>query len=644
VGGIHESPLQQTQQTMHITYRELNRNANQLAGHLRAKGARKDDTVGILMERSLSMITSILAVWKAGSAYIPLDPHTPVRRITGVLEDSGTKIVVSQPQYVTPQLKETYTHTVILPPLKSSTTNHPAHDNPGIKISKQDLAYVIYTSGSTGKPKGAMVEHLGMQNHMQAKVRDLKLTEKSIVAQNASHTFDISVWQLFVALLNGGKTVIFENELVLNHTQFLTEIIKEKITILEVVPSYLSVILEEIETTSPELPVKYLLVTGEEVKVNLVNRWFNKYPQIKMVNAYGPTEASDDITHYIMDKPLKAGQQRVPIGKPLQNLDIYIVDKTMKLLPVGIKGELCVAGDGVGRGYLKDEKRTREVFTQDPFKEKKGIRLYKTGDLARWYPDGTIEFLGRIDYQVKIRGYRIELGEIERRLLTHPQLKETVVLARVSKNGDKFLCAYYVSGIIKDEPGAPLPEQELLPGIKDLLAQNLPNYMIPAHFIQLEKMPLTPNGKTDRKTLSQYPVSNIQTQTHIAPRNKIDEKMVKVWADILGIPKEEIGIDGDFFQLGGHSLRATIMSARIHKEFNVKLPLTEIFKNSTIRTLSDTIKECAPDKYVTIENAEKKDYYIASAAQKRLYVLQQMELENTAYNMPQIIPLADDTD
>ncbi|MCP4147153.1 MAG: AMP-binding protein, partial [bacterium] len=377
----------QVDYNLHITYRELNRNANQQAGLLRAKGTGKDNTVGILMERSLSMITSILAVWKAGSAYIPLDPHTPARRTAGVLEDSGTTILISQPQHITPLLEETYTHTVVFPgkhdpvtpggvspvtpggvsPVTpggaTGTAPHIDTFNPGnplIKINMQDLAYVIYTSGSTGKPKGAMVEHLGMQNHMQAKVRDLNLTGKSIVAQNASHTFDISVWQFFVALINGGKTVIFDNDLVLNPAQFLAEIIKEKITILELVPSYLSVILEEIETAPPGLPVEYLLVTGEEVKVNLVNRWFHKYPQIKMVNAYGPTEASDDITHYIMDKPLPADLQRVPIGKPLQNLDIYIVDKYMNLLPIGIKGELCVSGDGVGRGYLNRPELTAD--------------------------------------------------------------------------------------------------------------------------------------------------------------------------------------------------------------------------------------------------------------------------------------------
>ncbi|MCP4148589.1 MAG: AMP-binding protein, partial [bacterium] len=293
-----------------------------------------------------------------------------------------------------------------------------------------------------------------------------------------------------------------------------------------------------------------------------------------------------------------------------------------------------------------DEKRTREVFIEDPFKEKKGIRLYKTGDLARWLADGNIEFLGRIDQQVKIRGFRSELGEIERSLLAHHHIKDAVVLARESKNGDKYLCAYYVENkTLHLESATRHPTSGISPfGLKDLLSQTLPNYMIPAHYIEVEKIPLTHNGKIDRKALTQIPITNIQYPTHIAPKNNIEKKLAEIWGEILGLENEKISMDEDFFNIGGHSLRATVMATRIHKEFNARLPLVEIFKNSTIRTLAGILNEYVKEKYASITPAEKKDYYVVSSAQKRQYVLQLMELKNTVYNMPQIIPLANDTE
>ncbi|MCP4155599.1 MAG: AMP-binding protein, partial [bacterium] len=522
------------------------------------------------------------------------------------------------------------------------------------------------------KPKGAMVEHLGMQNHMQAKVCDLNIASKTIVAQNASHTFDISVWQMFVALIKGGKTVIFDNELVLNHTKLLEEVVGEVVTLLEVVPSYLSVILGELETVSSALPVEYLLVTGEEIKVELVNRWFRKYPQIKMVNAYGPTEASDDITHYIMEKSLEAGQLSVPIGKPLQNFDIYIVDKYMKLLPVGIKGELCVAGDGVGRGYLNNPEQTAKSFVKDGWQSIIGSRqekkltnkentssirypvssiripnnyLYRTGDLAQWYPDGNVQFLGRLDYQVKVRGFRIELGEIERRLLTHGETKEAVVLANEDNTGEKYLCAYVVV----------TPNSQATQQLKDYLSRYLPNYMIPSFFIELEQIPLTANGKIDRKALTKLEISNRNAQTgqketgdmagdYTPPRNEIEHKLVPIWAEVLyDTPGKKISIDDDFFRLGGHSLKAAVLISKIHKELESKIPLTQLFKTPTIRGLAQLIQQAARDKYYSVEPVEKKDYYPMSPAQKRIYILQQIEIQSTAYNMPELITLDDIT-
>ncbi|MCP4151328.1 MAG: amino acid adenylation domain-containing protein, partial [bacterium] len=328
-----------------------------------------------------------------------------------------------------------------------------------------------------------------MMNHIMAKIEDLRITPQSIIAQNAAHTFDISVWQMFTALVEGAKTIIYPGDFVLETQRFINQVAEDKVTILEVVPSYLSVMFEFLDSTDSQLKkLEYLLVTGEAVKPNLVEKWFAIYPVIKMVNAYGPTEASDDITHHIMDHP-DVGE-RVPIGKPLQGFNIYIVDSNMKLVPIGVTGEILVSGIGVGRGYLNDDEKTKAVFIKDPFLEGETQRLYKTGDLGRWLPDGVIEFFGRKDHQVKIRGFRIECGEIEFVLEKHPQVKEAVVMDRENRDGGKYLCAYLVTG-------ENFNRQE----IKTYLLERLPEYMTPAYIVQMEEIPLTANGKMDRRAL-----------------------------------------------------------------------------------------------------------------------------------------------
>jgi surfactin family lipopeptide synthetase A/fengycin family lipopeptide synthetase B len=310
-----------------ISYKELNEKSNQLAHLLMQRGACPDTIVAIMMERCIDMMVGIMGIWKAGGAYLPIDPNYPEERINYMLADSNAGVLLSEgskPTHLNPP-----TH-----PLTHSTT-------------QLNLAYVIYTSGSTGKPKGALVEHIGMMNHMHAKITDLQLTGQSIIAQNATHTFDISVWQFFAALMVGGRTVIYLEDIVMQPDIFVSQLINHQVTVLEVVPSYLSVMLDYVGAWHA-LPLEYLLVTGEEIKPSLVKEWFEKYPGIKMVNAYGPTEASDDITHHIMDRA--PDMERIPIGKPLQNFDIYVVDDHMQLCPVGVKGEICVSGIGVGRG------------------------------------------------------------------------------------------------------------------------------------------------------------------------------------------------------------------------------------------------------------------------------------------------------
>ena len=483
----------------YLTYRRLNESVNRLAWVLRSSGLGEDCTVGILMERTPLLLESILAVWKAGGAYIPMETDYPKQRILEILNDSGTGVLIGCKEHIDEALVKAYSGKILLPAEHirqqaggATIDGSGEHvENRGWYINMSSLAYVIYTSGSTGKPKGAMVEHIGMMNHLQAKMAILQLTGESTVAQNASHTFDISVWQFFAALNTGGRTIIYSHELILEPEQFIARLIENEVTILEVVPSYLAVMLDSPAITgsvTAPLFLHYLLVTGEETTPHLVKKWFDRFPRIPLVNAYGPTEASDDITHFVMDKPLEL--DRVPIGKPLQNLNIYIVDNDMCLCPVGVIGEILVSGIGVGRGYLKDMERTARVFMEDPFLEEKGVRLYKTGDLGRWLPDGIIEFFGRKDNQVKIRGYRIEPGEIERRLSDFEGIKEAVIMDKVDDTGNKYLCAYIVArGKLK------------IPAVKAYLSECLPDYLVPSYFVELEKIPLTPNGKIDRKAL-----------------------------------------------------------------------------------------------------------------------------------------------
>ncbi|MCP4158031.1 MAG: amino acid adenylation domain-containing protein, partial [bacterium] len=508
-----------------MTYGELNERANRLARHLSGLGVGEDQLVGILLDRCPLMVESILATWKAGGAYIPIDPHYPPQRVLEILEDSSVKALISREIFLDSELEDTYTGNIVRPGTQEDVLELPDPSNLDLPITMNSLAYVIYTSGSTGKPKGVMVEHIGMMNHIYAKVNDLELTDKSIIAQNASHTFDISVWQFFSALVTGGRTVIYPNELVLDPERFIAQVKEDRVSILEVVPSYLSVMLETLDVQYETFDhLEFLLVTGETVKPPLIEAWFEKYPGIKVVNAYGPTEASDDITHHIMAQA--PCRERVSIGKTVQNLNIYIVDKGMNLCPIGVKGEICVSGVGIGRGYLNDLQKTKKAFGEDPFATDKGIRLYWTGDFGCWLPDGTIDFFGRKDTQVKIRGFRIELEEIENKLTGHPSVKDAVVVVK-EDIGSQYLCAYVVFSGAAD-----------IPTLKEFLTASLPAYCVPAHFVELDRFPLTPNGKLDRKALPD-PEAAGEMKTEIIYMTEESLKNVAVKDDKKTILPEE---------------------------------------------------------------------------------------------------------
>ncbi|OYD86627.1 non-ribosomal peptide synthetase, partial [Nostoc sp. 'Peltigera membranacea cyanobiont' 213] len=410
-----------------LTYQQLNCRANQLAHHLQAIGVKSEVLVGICLERSLEMLVGLLAIFKAGGVYVPLDPDYPKERLAYILSDSQVSVLLTHKNIAT-ALPENKARVVYLD-TDSEVISQQSEQNPVSVVANKNLAYVIYTSGSTGMPKGVMIEHRGMLNHLYAKIWDLKLTETDAIAQTAPQSFDISVWQLLVGLLVGGRVEIFSNEIVHNPAKLLEQIEKQGISILEVVPSLLQMMLLEIESHNQERPhlskLRWLILTGEALPPNLCDRWLNHYPTIPILNAYGPTECSDDVTHYPIYQPLGAETLNTPIGRAVANTQLYILNPQLQPVPIGVAGELYVGGAGVGRGYLNKPELTDQAFIPNVFGTE-GTRLYKTGDKARYLNDGNIEFLGRIDYQVKIRGFRIELGEIEAVLAQHPDLRETV--------------------------------------------------------------------------------------------------------------------------------------------------------------------------------------------------------------------------
>ncbi len=555
-----------------LTYRRLHERSSRLAGYLRRRGVGPDTPVGILLTRTPQMVESIAAVWKAGGAYIPIEPDDPPQRILEILKSSGAPVLLTRQEYVENYPDRVYEGTVVCLDTEAAEIEQSEPMPPIAEFDMNGLAYIIYTSGSTGKPKGAMVEHIGMMNHIWAKINDLQITKRTILAQNSSHTFDISVWQFFAAIVQGGKTVIYPNEVIMEPRQLMKQVQNHDLTLLEVVPSYLNIILNMPETGTSELnSLTYLLVTGETVKPELVDQWFRRYPGIPMVNAYGPTEASDDITHYIMNRP--PGKKRIPIGRPIQNLNIYILDDYMNPCPVGIRGEICVSGVGVGRGYLKDEERTSEVFGHDPFAAGKNVRFYKTGDLGCWQPDGTIDFFGRKDFQLKIRGFRIEPGEIEEAIKQYPQIENVVVLDQEDKGGNKHLYAYIVSGNLSD-----------IHQLREDLAGQLPDYMIPSDFILIEQIPLTANGKVDRKALKTLGTKLGTGVEHVAPKSETELKIAKIWKEILKL--DELGTRDNFFDLGGTSMDIISVGSKLKEEMEHEVPVVKMYRHTTIDSLA----------------------------------------------------------
>jgi amino acid adenylation domain-containing protein len=549
-----------------VTYRDLLDRTLRLAGHLAHLGVKPDGRVGVLLERSLEMIIGLLGVLQAGAAYVPLDSTLPAERLATMAAGAGLSAVLVQDR-----------HAGLLPPGGPPVVRLDVLEFPPLPVGgrvmgeggkggeAQNLAYVLYTSGSTGTPKGVMISHQGIVNRLLWMQDAYRLTAADRVLQKTPFSFDVSVWEFFWPLLTGASLVFAQPE---GHRdpRYLADLIaREKITTVHFVPSMLDVFLETpgLETLTS---LRRVVASGEALPPRLVRRFFSRLPHVRLHNLYGPTEASVDVSFWpcVPEPP----RDLVPIGRPIANHHLHVVDRTLAPQPIGIPGELLLGGPGLARGYLGRPDLTAAVFIPDPFGAATGERLYRTGDLVRRLADGTVHYLGRIDHQVKIRGFRIELGEIEAALTAHPDVHEAVAAAPFTATGERGLVAY----VIPAAGGVPDPAV-----LRTALAARLPEPMVPSQIVILERLPLTRNGKVDRRAL---PAPEAPVRTLVAPRDPVEEKLAALWQRLLGLPA--VSVHDNFFDVGGHSLLATRLIAAIREEMNVEIPVREIFEHPVL--------------------------------------------------------------
>ncbi len=567
---------------IYLTYSELNEKSNQLARILRSKGVQAESIVALSTERSIETIIGMLAVLKAGGAYLPIDPSYPEDRKEYMLEDSKAKILLTQ-SYMTKDIS--YDGELIY--LDNKELYEGDASNLQHNTKSNNMAYIIYTSGSTGKPKGVMIEHHGVINLCYWLNERYNLKNNKNILQITNTSFDVSVEEIFGALLNGATLCIAADEILMDKNKFKQFVDKHNINMAQFVPATLS---ELIINNEKMESLKIVICGGDKIsealKEQVLDMGYNLY------NCYGPTEITVDAA----TKQCERG--KVTIGKPIANTRAYILDNNNGLQPIGVPGELCISGVGLARGYLNREELTAEKFVYNPYE--KNQKMYKTGDLVRWLEDGDIEFLGRIDHQVKVRGFRIELGEIESQLLKYEGIREVIVIAKEDKSGSNYLCGYICGD-----------REYSISELREHLSKDLPEYMIPAYFIQLDKLPLTPNGKVDRKALPEPDGSITTGAEYVAPESEIEEILAVIWSEVLGI--EKIGVNDNFFELGGHSLKAMNVTSKIKKEIGIDIPLKELFTIPTIKQLSKYIRnneigeqKTTPDDIVLIKKGSKK--------------------------------------
>uniref|UniRef100_UPI00124F55BA non-ribosomal peptide synthetase n=1 Tax=Paenibacillus tengchongensis TaxID=2608684 RepID=UPI00124F55BA len=596
-----------------LTYQELDDRIEQIAGVLAASGVQAESPVAIVMYRSVEMVAAIHAVLRSGGFYVPIDPELPQERIEWMVTEVNSSVVLTQNSLL-PLLemlgiadKAVVLDEVDLPDATTATVSLAAHN----------AAYMIYTSGSTSRPKGVVNTHIGIRNRLLWMQETFQLSHEDRVLQKTPYSFDVSVWEFLWPFMVGAQLVIAKPE---GHKDpdYLIDLIKEEsITTLHFVPSMLQIFL-----TNPRsrecVSLRRVICSGEALPVALTKEFFEAFPECELHNLYGPTEAAVDVTWWKCEPG--DSLRSIPIGYPIANTQMYILNEELLPVPIGVIGDLYIGGCQLARGYWKRPDLTADRFIPDPFAKEPGNRIYKTGDIARYLDNGAIEYLGRSDFQVKIRGFRIELGEIEARLLNHKSIKEVAVADR-GEAGNKYLCAYIVA------------DRELtVTELREFLSKQLPEYMIPSYFVYLDRLPLSSNGKLDRRALPEPDKSLHNGVNYAAPTNAIEVKLVEIFQEVLSV--EGVGINHDFFELGGHSLKATVLISKIHQVLHAAVPLSAVFANSKVKELAQYVQSAEQNLHAAIEPVAELDCYPTSSAQKRLYILGQLEGAGTSYNMP----------
>ncbi len=615
----------------HWTYRQLNEKANQLAHFLGKYDLKPDDLVAIYAERSPQLIVAILGVLKAGAAYLPIDPVYPPERVAFMLQDADAKLILSETA-LQEKLASKNKPVVLLDAQWSEIEKFPKQ-NPQTTVKPEHLIYVIYTSGSTGKPKGTLITHYNVARLFQATEHWFHFTEHDVWTLFHSYAFDFSVWEIWGALLYGGRLVIVPQLVSRSPESFYRLLLQEKVTVLNQTPSAFKQLIhaeEQIGQAPYKTHLRYIIFGGEALELNSLRPWFEKHGdrQPQLINMYGITETTVHVTYRPITLADVQSAQGSVIGVPIPDLQVYILDQYLQPVPIGIPGEIHVGGAGLARGYLNRPELTATKFVPHPFSDQKNARLYRSGDLGRFLPNGDIEYLGRIDNQIKIRGFRIELGEIESVLAQHPAVRSCLVTTAKDHQGNNFIAAYIV----------PKQDQHVnAQALREHLRQSLPEYMVPSAFVVLEEFPLTPNGKIDRRALPDPLTHRIDLQrAYQPPRTPTEETLANIFAEILNI--EQVGANDHFFELGGHSLLATQLISRIRDALGVELPLKILFEHPVVEELAKAIDRLntqpSAEELPPITRVERTPPLPLSFAQQRLWFLYQLQPNDASYNIP----------
>jgi amino acid adenylation domain-containing protein len=601
-----------------ITYRQLEERSNSIANYLHRQVG-DAGRVSIILDRSPGLIETILGILKSGSVFVPIDPKHPANRVKQLIKKARTPWLITNSQYyrdMEPLARTEGAKALLTEEISTG------EDRLQFEAADNKYCYIYFTSGSTGEPKGVLGRHRSLAHFIRWELKEFGIDENFNISQLTNPAFDPYLRDIFAPLAAGGACCIPEEDVLTDPGKLKEWIRRESIHLMHIVPSLFKLLSKEIDETDSFPDLEYVLLAGELLRGGDTGKFMELFgDSIRLVNIYGPTETTLAKMFYRLKKE-DASRAIIPVGRPISNSQAMVLDENMRKCPDGNIGEIYIRTPFISSGYFEEPGETKKVFLPNPFTGKAQDIIYKTGDLGRVLPDGNIELVGRLDHQVKIRGVRVEPAEIENRLIKRAGVDECVVLAREDGSGERYLCAY-----LTPTPGSSLKSTEL----REYLAGELPRHMIPAFFVFLEKMPLTHSGKINRREL---PEPEIKTgECHAAPRDELERGLVNIWADILGIDPGIIGIDTNFFEIGGHSLRATHLAALVHKRYDVRLPLANVFKNQTVRAQAALINQLAQNRFLAIEPQEEKEYYPLSSAQKRLYATCMMNAGTTAYNI-----------